>query len=105
MNIKDTLTERASTHGSFLVNSFLSQSLKGVVHNSPNGHLLPSDQKEALDMIMHKVSRILAGDNYYIDTWRDIVGYAQLVVDNLYTNPAATDCEVVKKKIQIDLPF
>ena len=34
-------------------------------------------------MIAHKISRIVNGDANYMDSWVDIVGYAQLVIDKL----------------------
>lgn len=34
-------------------------------------------------MILHKVSRIINGDPSYADSWRDIAGYAQLIVNEL----------------------
>ena len=34
-------------------------------------------------MIFHKLARIANGDPTYIDSWTDIAGYAQLVVDDL----------------------
>ena len=33
---------------------------------------------EALEMIAHKIARILSGDADYADNWVDIAGYAQL---------------------------
>jgi hypothetical protein len=44
------------------------------------GKSLHADQQEALDMICHKIGRIINGDANYDDSWRDIAGYAQLVV-------------------------
>jgi len=41
------------------------------------------DQDEALDMIAHKIGRIVNGDPDYEDSWRDIAGYATLVADRL----------------------
>jgi hypothetical protein len=37
-------------------------------------------------MITHKISRILNGDPNYDDSWRDIAGYAMLVVKELERN-------------------
>ena len=34
-------------------------------------------------MIAHKMGRIVNGDPYYDDSWVDIVGYAQLVINEL----------------------
>ena len=39
--------------------------------------------QEALDMIQHKIARILNGDPYYEDSWVDIIGYAQLALDGI----------------------
>lgn len=44
---------------------------------------LAADQKEALEMIAHKVGRILNGDPNYDDSWIDIAGYATLVAKRL----------------------
>ena len=38
---------------------------------------------EALDLICNKLGRIANGDPTYDDSWRDIAGYAQLVVNEL----------------------
>ena len=45
--------------------------------------LLKADQQEALDMIAHKIGRIINGDPDYADSWDDIAGYAKLVGDRL----------------------
>lgn len=42
-----------------------------------------ADAVEALEMIAHKIGRILNGDPGYADSWVDIAGYAQLVADRL----------------------
>lgn len=41
------------------------------------------DQIECLEMIAHKVGRILNGDPHYHDSWLDVAGYATLVADRL----------------------
>lgn len=45
--------------------------------------MMDFDQVEALEMIAHKLGRILNGDPNYEDSWRDIAGYATLVADRL----------------------
>ena len=47
--------------------------------------LVPLDHsmREALDMIAHKIARIIAGNPEDIDSWVDIAGYAELVVEEL----------------------
>ena len=44
---------------------------------------LAPHQKESLEMIQHKIARILNGDPNYSDSWHDISGYATLVENML----------------------
>jgi len=44
---------------------------------------MAADQKEAVEMIAHKLGRIVNGDPHYDDSWVDIAGYAKLVSDRL----------------------
>jgi len=81
--IADTLTERGSRYGSFTGHARITQSLKSAMAESPNWENLSFDKRESLEMIMHKVGRILNGDPEYHDSWHDIVGYAKLVADEI----------------------
>lgn len=71
------LNERAKTHGSFEMNARISQDIKKLFHDYGSGSLGPI-QREALDMIALKLSRILSGYQLYKDHWDDIAGYAKL---------------------------
>lgn len=82
-DIHQTLTERGACYGDFKTGATLIQGLKGQLKLAPSWHQLGYDQKEALEMIMHKVGRILNGDPNYKDSWVDIAGYAQLIVNEL----------------------
>ena len=82
MDITDTLQERGQRYGVFTRHAEISQQLKEVI-NQYQTKVLASDQQEALDMICHKIGRILNGDPDYADSWHDIAGYAQLVADRL----------------------
>lgn len=82
-DITQTLTERGSRYGKFKDHARIAQDLKAIVRLHAHGRPLADDQREALDMIMHKVARILNGDPTYVDSWVDIAGYAQLVADRL----------------------
>lgn len=80
--VKEILNERKTTHGSFVDHAELSTGLKRIVHQ----HLNASHTNvmiESLDMIMHKVARILAGSPTHQDHWDDIAGYATLVSKSL----------------------
>ena len=78
MNIDETLKERGQNYGSFETQAFLSQLLKEQARRSRNWDDLNPFQQEALEMILHKISRILNGNPDYIDSWHDIAGYATL---------------------------
>jgi hypothetical protein len=84
-SIDKTLTERGKRYGAFRDHAEISQSLKEVLIaaiDKRDTDLAP-DQCEALDMICHKIARIINGDPDYADSWHDIAGYAQLVADRL----------------------
>jgi len=85
LGVEDILQERGSRYGKFSGHAELTQALKGTFSNYANtiNKLTPS-MKEALSMIFHKIGRIGNGDPFYDDSWIDIVGYAQLVVDELH---------------------
>jgi len=82
-NIDETLAERETRYGIFLEHARISQTLKADMKMAEGWRGLKSDQKEALDMIQHKIARILNGDPNYSDSWHDIAGYAKLVEDRL----------------------
>lgn len=81
--ISETLQEREKRYGDFKGHAEITQSLKEVMHTSPKWADLSSEKREALEMIAHKIGRILNGDPNYHDSWHDIVGYAKLVADKL----------------------
>ena len=81
--IQEVLAQRGSRYGSFDSHAAITQSLKSVMVCTPNWKHLSASQKESLEMVAHKIGRILNGDPNYKDSWVDIVGYTQLVVDQL----------------------
>jgi len=90
MTIENTLTERECRYGAFADHARLSQHLTDVMRAAPKWEDLSAVQKEALEMIQHKVARILNGDPCYSDNWHDIAGYATLVEQNLEQTPEPT---------------
>lgn len=82
-DIADTLAERGKNYGSFDSHAQYAQDLKSIMHSSPNWRTMAADQREALEMVQHKVARILNGNPNFHDSWHDIVGYAKLVADRL----------------------
>ena len=85
-NIADILAERGSRYGEFRRHAEITMKLKGIVGDYNPG--MAADQLEALDMIAHKIGRILNGDPNYVDSWVDIAGYAKLVADRLTKDQA-----------------
>jgi hypothetical protein len=83
MSIQEILTERGNRYGEFDEHARITQNLKSVMTDTPNWEKLSLDKKEALEMIQHKVGRILNGDPEYHDSWHDIEGYAHLVSKTL----------------------
>ena len=80
MNAKELTEERGTTHGSFSANARVSQELKAIIHCENSD--MTNVQREAIDMICMKLSRIASGHAHFADHWEDIQGYCQLVLDN-----------------------
>jgi hypothetical protein len=80
-----TLDARAVEYGKFIEGAEVMQMLKRVVQAALNNRdkVLAHDQAEALDMIIHKIGRIVNGNPDVVDHWLDIAGYAKLVADRL----------------------
>lgn len=81
--IDQVLEERGSRYGEFKNHAEIAQSLKNQIHFYDGWHKLTPDMREALEMICHKMARILNGDPNYADSWTDIAGYATLVEKRL----------------------
>lgn len=79
------LAERGSRYGKFTGHAEVTQTLKAIIKSKmgEKWDRLADDQKESLDMIAHKLGRIINGDPDYFDSWKDIAGYAKLVADRL----------------------
>ena len=77
--VEDTLEERGARYGKFSGHAESTQELKEVMRINTGWRKLSYSQREALEMIAHKIGRILNGDPNYADSWHDIAGYATLV--------------------------
>lgn len=80
-DVNKILSERGGTHGDFSTNTRIMQVIKREMRCEPKWDVLKDHQAEALDMIAHKIGRILAGDPNFKDHWDDIAGYAVLVAN------------------------
>lgn len=82
-SIESTLIERGNRYGEFAEHARITQSIKRAMADSPNWEFLKASQKEALEMIAHKIGRVLNGDPDYADSWHDISGYAMLIENEI----------------------
>jgi hypothetical protein len=82
------LAERGQRYGDFMGHAQVTMSLKLAIrsHVYSKDIKMQPDQWEALDMICHKIGRIVNGDPNYVDSWQDIAGYASLVSNRLSGN-------------------
>jgi hypothetical protein len=85
-SINVMIKERGKRYGIFRNHARITQDFKEIMQNEVKWKMLYPDQKESLEMIAHKIGRILNGDPDYIDSWDDIAGYAKLVADRLRGN-------------------
>lgn len=84
-DLTQTLTDRGNRYGPFTGHAEVTQGLKRFMaaELACRNKVLADDQWEALEMIAHKIGRIINGDPDYADSWVDIAGYAKLVSDRL----------------------
>jgi len=87
-NIDQTLDERAKDYGRFKDSAALMQGIKRLLadHALRHNKTFADDQWEALEMIVHKIGRIVNGNPDKVDHWVDIAGYAKLIADRLQGN-------------------
>ena len=83
MDIHEVLEQRGNRYGEYSDVSDAAQQFKDIVRGRVAWKHMEPYMQESLDMICNKLSRIINGDPYYDDSWRDIAGYAQLVVNEL----------------------
>ena len=87
-SVDETLDERAKDYGKFKDGAALMQGIKRLLadHAAKHDKLFADDQWEAIEMIVHKMGRIVNGNPDKVDHWVDIAGYATLVSDRLQGN-------------------
>lgn len=78
------VNERGKTHGNFGDHARVTQRFKDVLATELSARaqrqqsFLTPTQIESLEMILHKIGRIVAGDPAFEDHWADIAGYARI---------------------------
>lgn len=91
MSTKKLLNERGSTHGAFSENARLSQGFENLARTSKNWDLLTDVQKEALKLDFHKTARLLSGNPFFLDVWKDKIGYIQLAINEIQEDERCLD--------------
>jgi hypothetical protein len=74
------MIDRTKTHGKFSDNAHVSQCIKKIMRSQFGWNRLSLEQREALEYIVGKISRIISGDPSFKDHWDDIIGYAGRMV-------------------------
>lgn len=85
--LKEILEERGSQYGSYLdAIDFRIKVLKemDILYNEipARGGGIPQPLKTMIEDVLHKLARV-AVRPWHVDSWRDIQGYSQLILDYL----------------------
>ena len=90
---EEILTERGKDYGDFGRQAFFQAQLKLTLklalseQATRTGRVPNAAEEAAMEMICVKLSRLAYGNIHHLDSWQDISGYAELVV-NLLKGPA-----------------
>lgn len=79
-DIDQILTDRGSRYGEFEGHAGVTQTLKRTMRSHPNWKRLSDHHREALEMIQHKIGRILNGD----PTYRDNVSMRSILIQKTH---------------------
>ena len=98
MSTDDILKERGKEYGEFPIHAEISQAMKELLKGNTR---LDHVHTEALEMIFHKIARILNGNPNNMDSWADIAGYAELVTRYIKSKSANIDigCNAMAKPV------
>jgi hypothetical protein len=79
-NVQIPLDKRGDEYGEYYDCAQNAQALKAIFYSNLRCTTMTQVERESLDMIATKLSRILSGSKFSRDSWLDIAGYATLVV-------------------------
>lgn len=99
-DVNETLVERKKTHGEYTDHADITQRLKDVIRSGRTYGDCKAHERETLDMIAHKVGRIVSGDPHFSDHWHDIAGYATLSEKRNEALPAASATDAGSKTFE-----
>lgn len=77
-----TIDARHKEYGDYTLQATVAQNIKRAILAHATA-ALTSQQRESLEMIATKISRIITGNPHNYDSWHDIAGYAQLIADQI----------------------
>lgn len=80
--LDEVLKERKGQHGNFLDHSKIAQSLKRTVKSGVSYNQLTDIELEGLEMMLHKIARIVSGNPHLREHWIDCSGYSTLVANS-----------------------
>lgn len=84
VNTVELLEQRSKNYGSFEDVARIIQLCEGIFKQyAPSYYSSPNLHREVLHMITQKLARCFCGDVSFQDHWVDIIGYAQLVINEL----------------------
>lgn len=83
MDLDKILKSREVTHGDFEMKAMFIQEIMESITELYSWKDMSADKKEAIHMILVKLSRIIYGNYNHVDHWDDIAGYALLVADRI----------------------
>jgi len=79
------IPNRDQQHGGMQAVGGVSQKIKIAMRAGQNWPLLTNGEQEALDMIAHKIARILSGaESQDHEHWEDVAGYAHAAMREWY---------------------
>lgn len=88
------IPNRDRQHGGMEAVGLVSQRLKIAMRAGVNWPLLTPGEQEALDMIAHKIARILSGnDPHDPEHWTDLAGYAHAAMRGTHGGGTTTTTE------------
>lgn len=83
VDITTITNDRAKTHGDYTDVAECAQVTKELWRSRAGYAKLSRVQRETLDMLAHKIARVLSGNPDERDHWSDIAGYAKITADRV----------------------
>jgi len=71
------LEERGKRYGEFSDLATMSQTIKDMWYVLAPDNVTPG-MNEAMEMVIHKLCRVINGDRFYLDNIDDMIGYLEL---------------------------